>query len=108
MRTTIQRPAGASQLSVPSGCSLPVRSMTSDVLTAAATQAIGTGGRDVKREVGGIMFLEALAALRDDPATRVVVLISKPPHETVLRRIGEAVAGIGKPVIAAFLGAGEA
>jgi succinyl-CoA synthetase alpha subunit len=72
---------------------------------AGVSQAIGTGGRDVKREVGGIMFLEALAALRDDPATRVVVLISKPPHETVLRRIGEAVAGIGKPVIAAFLGA---
>lgn len=75
---------------------------------AGVSQAIGTGGRDVKREVGGIMFLEALAALRDDPETRVVVLISKPPHETVLRRIGEAVAGIGKPVIAAFLGADDA
>ena len=75
---------------------------------AGVSQAIGTGGRDVQREVGGIMFLEALAALRDDPATRVVVLISKPPHETVLRRIGEAVAGIGKPVIAVLLGAGEA
>jgi succinyl-CoA synthetase alpha subunit len=75
---------------------------------AGVSQAIGTGGRDVKREVGGIMFLEALAALRDDPETRVIVLISKPPHETVLRRIGEAVAGIGKPVIAAFLGADDA
>jgi succinyl-CoA synthetase alpha subunit len=75
---------------------------------AGVSQAIGTGGRDVQREVGGIRCLEALAALRDDPATRVVVLISKPPHETVLRRIGEACAGIGKPVIAAFLGADEA
>jgi FdrA protein len=75
---------------------------------AGVSQAIGTGGRDVKQEVGGIMFLEGLAALCDDSATRVIVLISKPPHETVLRRIGEAVAGIGKPVIAAFLGAGEA
>ncbi len=75
---------------------------------AGVSQAIGTGGRDVQQEVGGIMFLEALAALRDDPATRIVVLISKPPHETVLRRIGEAVAGIGKPVIAVFLGGGEA
>jgi succinyl-CoA synthetase alpha subunit len=74
---------------------------------AGVSQAIGTGGRDVKREVGGIMFLEALAALRDDPGTRVIVLISKPPHETVLRRIGEAVAGMPKPVIAAFLGADE-
>ena len=72
---------------------------------AGISQAIGTGGRDVKREVGGIMFLEALAALRDDPATRVIVLVSKTPHETVLDRIGQAVGGIGKPVIAAFLGA---
>jgi succinyl-CoA synthetase alpha subunit len=75
---------------------------------AGVSQAIGTGGRDVKREVGGIMFLEALEALRDDPETRVIVLISKPPDETVLRRIGEAAAAIGKPVIAAFLGADEA
>jgi FdrA protein len=75
---------------------------------AGVSQAIGTGGRDVKQEVGGIMFLDALAALRGDPSTRVVMLISKPPHQSVLRRIGETVAGIGKPVIAAFLGADEA
>jgi len=72
---------------------------------AGVSQAIGTGGRDVKQEVGGIMFVEAIRALRDDPATRVLVLISKPPHETVLRRIAEAVAGIAKPVVAIFLGA---
>jgi len=71
---------------------------------AGISQAIGTGGRDVKQQVGGIMFLESLAALRDDPATRIIVLVSKPPHESVLRRIGEAVRAIEKPVIAAFLG----
>ena len=38
---------------------------------AGISQAIGTGGRDVKKEVGGIMFLEGLKALIQDPATRV-------------------------------------
>jgi FdrA protein len=51
------------------------------------------------------MFLEGMRALREDPATRVLVLVSKPPHESVLRRIAQAAEGIGKPVIAAFLGA---
>ena len=33
---------------------------------AGISQAIGTGGRDVKQEVGGIMFIEALKALAKD------------------------------------------
>jgi FdrA protein len=74
---------------------------------AGISQAIGTGGRDVKKEVGGIMFLEGLKALIHDPATRVIVLISKPPHESVLRKIGSVLKGVRKPVIAVFLGADE-
>jgi succinyl-CoA synthetase alpha subunit len=72
---------------------------------AGISQAIGTGGRDVKKEVGGIMFLEGLKALIQDPATRTIVLISKPPHESVLRHIGRTLKGVRKPVIAVFLGA---
>jgi succinyl-CoA synthetase alpha subunit len=72
---------------------------------AGISQAIGTGGRDVKKEVGGIMFLEGLKALLSDPSTRVVVLVSKPPDAPVLRAIGSALRGRGKPVVAVFLGA---
>jgi succinyl-CoA synthetase alpha subunit len=74
---------------------------------AGISQAIGTGGRDVKKEVGGIMFLEGLKALIQDRATRTIVLISKPPHESVLKSIGKVLKGVRKPVIAAFLGADE-
>ncbi len=69
------------------------------------SQAIGTGGRDVKQEVGGIMFLEALNALRDDERTTVIVLVSKPPHEDVLEKIANQLKGIEKPVVANFIGA---
>ena len=44
------------------------------------SQAIGTGGHDLRAEVGGITMLQGLEALAADPATRVIVLISKPPH----------------------------
>src|SRR5512147_2547287 len=51
------------------------------------TQGIGTGGRDLKKEVGGIMMLEALKALQQDDATKVIVLVSKPPADEVVRLI---------------------
>ncbi len=43
------------------------------------SQGIGTGGRDLKEEVGGLMMLAGLKALQDDPDTKVIVLVSKPP-----------------------------
>jgi len=72
---------------------------------AGVSQAIGTGGRDVKKEVGGIMFLEGLRALAEDQSTKVIVLISKPPHESVIQKLGAAVKALRKPVVAMFLGA---
>ncbi|MBI5883352.1 MAG: acyl-CoA synthetase FdrA [Elusimicrobia bacterium] len=69
------------------------------------SQAIGTGGRDVKKEVQGIMFVEALRALIHDPATKIILLVSKPPAESVLSRIGAETRSAGKPVVAVFMGA---
>ena len=40
---------------------------------------IGTGGRDLSKEVGGIMMLDGLKALMEDENTDVIILISKPP-----------------------------
>ena len=72
---------------------------------AGISQAIGTGGRDVKKEVGGITFISALNALAEDPNTHAILLVSKPPHPDVLAKIGQQVTGIKKPVAAVFLGA---
>jgi succinyl-CoA synthetase alpha subunit len=71
---------------------------------AGISQAIGTGGRDVKEAIGGIMFIDALRALAEDPATRVIVLVSKPPHESVLRKIADEIKTIKKPVVGIFIG----
>lgn len=69
------------------------------------SQAIGTGGRDIKEEVGGLMFLSALDALNEDAKTKVIVLVSKPPHKSVLKKINEKLKLISKPVVGIFLGA---
>jgi len=72
---------------------------------AGVSQAIGTGGRDVKAEVGGIMFIEALKALAKDEPTRVILLVSKPPHPQVLKRIERVLKTLRKPVVTLFIGA---
>jgi len=69
------------------------------------SQAIGTGGRDVKSAVGGVTFLDGLRALGSDPDTEVIVLVSKPPDPDVLAAIRDEAARTGKPVVSVFLGA---
>jgi FdrA protein len=68
------------------------------------SQGIGTGGRDLKKEVGGIMMLEGLKALQQDPATKVLVLISKPPATEVAQAMLKQVSASDKPTVVCFLG----
>jgi succinyl-CoA synthetase alpha subunit len=68
------------------------------------SQGIGTGGRDLNAEVGGISMVQGLDVLLEDDQTEVIVLVSKPPSDEVAEKIlGVAQAGT-KPVIACFLG----
>ena len=68
------------------------------------SQAIGTGGRDIKKDVGGIMMTEGLQALAADPDTKVILIISKPPDPPVMKKILRHVKQIRKPVVTLFLG----
>ena len=68
------------------------------------SHAIGVGSRDLSDEVGGAMALPALAALRDDPATEVVVVIAKPPGASVIGRLVNTLETLGKPVVLAIMG----
>lgn len=71
------------------------------------SQAIGVGGRDLSREVGAMTTLAAIDLLDADTATRHVVLISKPPHPEVVRKVLERVGASRKPFTVCFLGAGR-
>jgi succinyl-CoA synthetase alpha subunit len=72
---------------------------------AGISHAIGTGGHDLHKDVGGISMLAGLKALARDPGTEVIVLVSKPPAPGVARAVLAAAERAGKPVVVNFLGA---
>ncbi len=72
------------------------------------SQAIGAGGRDAGEAVGGVTMLRGLEALAADDATKVIVLVSKPPAPEVARRILDRARNCRRPVVAAFLDADPA
>lgn len=74
-------------------------------LGSGISQLLGVGGRDLSEDVGGIMMLDALAMLGADPATKVVILLSKPPAASVAQRLIEAAGAVDKPVVVCFIGA---
>jgi FdrA protein len=74
-------------------------------LGAGVSHAIGTGGRDMKSDVGGITTLQAIDLLDSDTGTARIVLISKPPAADVAARIIARVAVSKKPFTVCFLGA---
>ncbi len=71
---------------------------------AGVSQVVGVGGRDLSAAVEGRMTRAAVAALRDDPGTEVILVVSKPPAPGVA---APALAARGDtPLVAALIGAG--
>ena len=69
------------------------------------SHALGVGGRDLSDPVGGISTLAALAMLEADSATHHIVLISKPPSQSVAKRVIDTLAHSEKTCTVCFLGA---
>ncbi len=72
------------------------------------SQVIGTGGRDLKEEIGGLMMIQGFESLIADPDTEVIVLISKPPDASVAKKIYEIAKSSPKPVVIDFIGGDRA
>jgi FdrA protein len=88
-----------------SGTGLQELSCCIDKLGSGISQAIGTGGRDLKHsKVGGMTMLMGIEALRNDPDTKVIVAISKPPAEDVAARVISQLRTTGKPSVIHFIG----
>lgn len=73
-------------------------------LGGGVSQAIGTGGRDLKAAVGGITALQGLELLGRDTQTEVIVLVSKPPSSSVASKLLSAASSTGKHVVVNFIG----
>ena len=68
------------------------------------SQLLGTGGRDMSSEIGGISMIDGIRALDADPETSVIVIVSKPPAEEVADKVLAVAGASSKPVIVNFLG----
>lgn len=73
-------------------------------LGGGISHAIGTGGRDLSAEIGGITTIRGLQMLNADPETDVIVFISKPPAPEIREKVIEEFKKLHKPVVAVFMG----
>ncbi|WP_221891385.1 FdrA family protein [Microbispora sp. KK1-11] len=76
-----------------------------DLAGVGVSHVLGVGGRDLSAEVGGRSAVQALRALDEDPATELIVLVSKPPAPEVASAVRDL--DLATPVVAALLGPGQ-
>jgi len=77
-----------------------------DAAEVGVSACLGVGGRDLSSAVGGRSTRQALLALDADPATELIVVISKPPAPEVAEQVRAFAAGLETPVSFALLGEG--
>ena len=75
-----------------------------DRLGEGVKNAIGTGGRDLSTELGGITMMDMIEAMESDDSVKVLIIISKPPAKEVRDRISDRLSNFKKPVVTLFLG----
>ncbi len=75
-----------------------------DNLGYGISHAIGTGGRDMSEEIGAITAIDSLIALDNDPKTKVIVFVSKPPSKEAQNKIISIMENLSKKVVAIFIG----
>lgn len=68
------------------------------------SHVLGVGGRDLTEAVGGLATRQAMVALDDDPATEVVVVLSKPPDPGVAAAVRRTAQRLATPVVFGFIG----
>lgn len=78
-----------------------------DRFGGGVSQVIGTGGRDLRAEIGGLMMIQGIDALAGDTGTKVIVLISKPPSDEIAERVLRHLKRWGKKAIVDFIGGDE-
>ncbi len=78
-----------------------------DAAGAGVSAVLGVGGRDLCAAVGGRSARAALAALDADPATELIVALSKPPADEVAAGLRAYASTLATPVQFALIGPGQ-
>jgi succinyl-CoA synthetase alpha subunit len=70
---------------------------------------LGVGGNDPKEKIGGIMMLECIKILEQDPQIEIIGIVSKPPSPSVQENIFSYISTHGKKkYVVAFIGGTQA
>lgn len=75
---------------------------------SGVTCILGTGGRDLKKTVGGISMKADMKRLDQDENTKIICLVSMLADREIMEEVLCEADKLSKPVIAVFLGADEA
>ena len=78
-----------------------------DTREVGVSHCLGVGGRDLSAAVAGRSTKAALALLDEDPATELIVLVSKPPDPAVAADVTAYAESLATPVLIALLGPGR-
>ncbi len=78
-----------------------------DAAGIGVSAVLGTGGRDLSRDVGGRSTLRAMQILDEHPATELVVVLSKPPAGDVAAKVRAFAQRMTTPTVIGFAGRGE-
>jgi FdrA protein len=87
-----------------SGTGLQEVSVLLHDLGMGISHAIGTGGNDVSDQVGALTMIQGIQLLEADPATEILVVVSKPPGKRTMEKVLNQLKQCSKPVISNFLG----
>lgn len=74
---------------------------------SGVTCILGTGGRDLKKEVGGISMKANIRRLDSDADTKLICLVSMLADREIMEEVLTEADNLSKPVVAVFLGADE-
>ncbi|MGL4367193.1 MAG: acyl-CoA synthetase FdrA [Brevinemataceae bacterium] len=86
-----------------SGTGIQEATVLIDKLGAGISHAIGTGGRDLSQEIGGLMMMQGMKMLEQDSQTDIVLLISKPPAKEIAEKILDQAKKSSKTYIICFI-----
>ncbi len=75
-----------------------------DRMGEGVSNALGTGGRDLHAQVGGITMLDLIDCMEADDSVEVLIVLSKPPAKQVREKINMRLGSFSKPVVSLFMG----
>lgn len=87
-----------------SGTGIQEISSLLETMGVGVSHAIGTGGRDLRREIGGLTMIQGLRLLAEDPGTALIIVTSKPPSPEIAEKVLAVCATIDKPIVVNFVG----